>query len=37
MDIEGGEYDVIQYDLYFINEKVEVIFIEHHNFDVNDG
>ena len=37
MDIEGGEYDVIEYDLDFINEKVEVMFIEYHNFDINDG
>lgn len=37
MDIEGGEYDVIEHDLNFINEKVEVMFIEYHNFDVNDG
>lgn len=37
MDIEGGEYDVIENDLDFINEKVEVMFIEYHNFDINDG
>ncbi len=37
IDIEGGEYDVIEHDLNFINEKVEVMFIEYHNFDVNDG
>lgn len=37
IDIEGGEYDVIENDLDFINEKVEVIFIEYHNFDINDG
>jgi len=37
MDIEGGEYDVIEYDLDFINEKVEVMFIEYHNFDIDDG
>ncbi|WP_201619082.1 FkbM family methyltransferase [Psychrobacter maritimus] len=37
MDIEGGEYDVIEHDLNFIKEKVEVMFIEYHNFDVNDG
>lgn len=37
MDIEGGEYDVIEHDLDFISEKVEVMFIEYHNFDVDDG
>ena len=37
MDIEGGEYDVIEHDLDFINEKVEVMFIEYHNFDIDDG
>lgn len=37
MDIEGGEYDVIENDLDFINEKVEVMFIEYHNFDISDG
>lgn len=37
MDIEGGEYDVIEHDLNFIKEKVQVMFIEYHNFDVNDG
>lgn len=29
MDIEGGEYDVIEHDLDFINEKIEVMFIEY--------
>lgn len=37
MDIEGGEYDVIENDLDFINKKVEVMFIEYHNFDIDDG
>ena len=37
MDIEGGEYEVIEHDLNFINEKVEVMFIEYHNFDIDDG
>ena len=37
MDIEGGEYDVIEYDLNFIIEKVEVMFIEYHNFDIDNG
>lgn len=37
IDIEGGEYDVIKHDLNFINQKVEVIFIEYHNFDVDNG
>lgn len=37
MDIEGGEYDVIEHDLNFIKEKVEVMFIEYHNFDIDDG
>lgn len=37
MDIEGGEYDVIEHDLNFINEKVEVMFIEYHNVDIDDG
>ena len=37
MDIEGGEYDVVQHDLDFINEKVEVMFIEYHNFDIDNG
>lgn len=37
MDIEGGEYDVIENDLDFINKNVEVMFIEYHNFDIDDG
>lgn len=37
MDIEGGEYDVIENDLNFIKEKVEVMFIEYHNFDIDNG
>lgn len=37
IDIEGGEYDVIKHDLNFINQKVGVMFIEYHNFNVNDG
>lgn len=37
MDIEGGEYDVIKNDLDFIKEKVKVMFIEYHNFDIDDG
>lgn len=37
MDIEGGEYDVIENDLDFIKEKVETMFIEYHNFDIDDG
>ncbi|MGP9688745.1 FkbM family methyltransferase [Psychrobacter sp. AOP22-C1-C5] len=37
IDIEGGEYDVIKYDLNFINQKVEVMFIEYHNFDIDNG
>lgn len=36
IDIEGGEYDIIKHDLNFINQKVEVIFIEYHNFDVDN-
>lgn len=37
MDIEGGEYDVIEHDLNFINEKVKMMLIEYHNIDVNNG
>lgn len=37
IDIEGGEYEVIEHDLNFINQKVEIMFIEYHNFDIGDG
>ncbi len=37
MDIEGGEYEVIEHDLDFIKEKVEVMFIEYHNIKINNG
>ena len=33
----SGEYDVIENDLDFIKEKVETMFIEYHNFDIDDG
>ncbi|WP_201575847.1 FkbM family methyltransferase [Psychrobacter immobilis] len=37
IDIEGGEYEVIKHDLNFINQKVEIMFIEYHNFDIDNG
>lgn len=37
MDIEGGEYEVINYDIDFIKNNVSVLLIEYHNFDIEDG
>lgn len=37
MDIEGGEYDVIEHDINFIKDKVATLLIECHNFDIEDG
>lgn len=37
MDIEGGEYDVIENDIDFIKDKVATLLVEYHNFDIEDG
>lgn len=37
IDIEGGEYDVIEHDLDFVNRCVDVILVEYHNFNVENG
>lgn len=37
MDIEGGEYDVIEHDIDFIKDKVATLLVEYHNFDIEDG
>ena len=37
MDIEGGEYDVIEHDISFIKDKVATLLVEYHNIDIEDG